>query len=125
MLSWYAAAGYGALGGLIVEALVAWGRLRAWQTARHEALVAHKTGPDLGQYIDLGPDLLVAVTRAVLGFAAGLLLHGELTGIYAAVAAGMAAPGLLTQLPRSANQESRVDDAIRDTTAAASSEPAE
>ncbi|HXL92975.1 MAG TPA: hypothetical protein VN969_28945 [Streptosporangiaceae bacterium] len=44
------------------------------------------------------PDLAVAFTRALLGCAAGWLLHDEITGMYAALAVGASAPGLLAGL---------------------------
>lgn len=97
MLSWYAAVGYGAVGGLIVEAVMFWGRLRAWQEARHLALASNGARPTLREFIDPWPDLAVATTRALLGCVVGFVLHGELTGAYAAVAVGASAPALLTQ----------------------------
>jgi hypothetical protein len=100
MLSIYSAIGYGAVGGLIVEALSTWTRLLAWQDARHSALAAHKSVPPFGQYVDPIPDLLVAATRAALGCGAGWLLRDEMTGVYTAVAVGASAPALLAQLGR-------------------------
>jgi hypothetical protein len=112
MLSWYVAVGYGALGGLIVEAVVLLSCLRAWQDARHLALPSKGTRPALGEFIDPCPDLAVAGARALLGCVVGLLLHGELTGVYAAVAVGASAPGLLAQFGRAAtsgNEDDKID----------------
>jgi hypothetical protein len=103
MLSWYAAVGYGAIGGLIVEAVVFWGRLHAWQEARHQTLATDKPKPTLREFVDPGPDLAVAATRALLGCVMGALLHSQLTGIFAAVAVGAAAPSLLTQISSRTN----------------------
>lgn len=97
-LSWYAAVGYGAIGGLIVEAVAFWGRLSVWQQARHQALAANEPKPSLREFVDPGADIAVALTRALLGCAMGALLQDQVTGAYAAVAVGAAAPGLLTQL---------------------------
>lgn len=99
MLSWYAAAIFGAAGGLVLEAVFTWRRLYAWQHARH-ATADMKERPRLSQFIDPAPDLSVALTRAALGAIAGLLLRSEVTGIYAALTVGASAPALLASLGR-------------------------
>ncbi|MCX5103681.1 hypothetical protein [Streptomyces sp. NBC_00439] len=98
MLSWAEGALFGAGGGLVVEAVVTFGRLHAWQQARHAARVAAEALPRLGAYIDLPADSLAALFRVVLGGAAGWLLHGELAGVFAAVAVGASAPAVLAQM---------------------------
>ncbi|MGI5473026.1 hypothetical protein [Streptomyces sp. CA-132043] len=98
MLSWAEGALYGAGGGLIVEAVVTFGRLHAWQQARHAARVATEALPQLSTYIDPPADALAALFRIVLGGAAGWLLHGELAGVYAAIAVGASAPAVLAQM---------------------------
>ncbi|MFD9869081.1 hypothetical protein ACFXI8_26530 [Streptomyces niveus] len=98
MLSGAEGALYGAGGGLVVEAVVTFGRLHAWQQARHAARVAAESLPKLGTYIDLPADSLAALFRLVLGCAAGWLLHGELGGMLAAVAVGASAPAVLAQM---------------------------
>ncbi|MGW3622562.1 hypothetical protein [Streptomyces sp. NPDC000880] len=98
MLSGAEGALYGAGGGLVVEAVVTFGRLHAWQQARHTARVAAEALPQLGAYIDLPADSLAALFRVVLGCAAGWLLHGELGGMLAAVAVGASAPAVLAQM---------------------------
>lgn len=98
MLSGAEGALYGAGGGLVVEAVVTFGRLHAWQQARHTARVAAEALPKLGAYIDLPADSLAALFRVVLGCAAGWLLHGELGGMLAAVAVGASAPAVLAQM---------------------------
>lgn len=78
-----------------------WGRLRAWQQARHAARSHNsrkRSLPAFRQFIDPAPDLAVAFTRALLGCAAGWLLHDEITGMYAALAVGASAPALLAGL---------------------------
>jgi hypothetical protein len=102
MLVWSAAMGYGAAGGLITEAVVMWGRLCDWQRARHASMAGGKPLPAITRFIDPGPDLAVAFTRAVLGCAAGWLLHGQVTGMYAAITVGASAPALLASLGRAA-----------------------
>ncbi|WP_406636437.1 hypothetical protein [Amycolatopsis sp. WGS_07] len=103
MLSWYAAMGCGAIGGLVVEAVVFWGRLQAWRETRLQTLATDKPKPTLREFLDPAPDLAVAVTRALLGAVMGALLHSQLTGVYAAVAVGAAAPSLLTQISSRTN----------------------
>ncbi|AZS69645.1 hypothetical protein DDE74_00385 [Streptomyces lydicus] len=58
MLSWAEGALYGAGGGLVV---VTFGRLHAWQQARHAARVATEALPQLGTYIDPPADSLAAL----------------------------------------------------------------
>ncbi|MFD0366928.1 hypothetical protein [Streptomyces sp. NPDC127114] len=98
MLSGAEGALYGAGGGLVVEAVVTFGRLHAWQQARHAARVAAEALPKLGAYVDVPADSLAALFRVVLGCAAGWLLHGELGGMLAAVAVGASAPAVLAQM---------------------------
>jgi hypothetical protein len=98
MLSWSVAIGYGAVGGLVVEAAFTWRRLYAWQQACHVAAADRKPRPTIGRFVDPAPDVAVALSRAALGAAAGWLLHAEVTGVYAAVTVGASAPGLLASL---------------------------
>jgi hypothetical protein len=101
MLMWIEAAAYGAGGGLITEAVVTFGRLHAWQQARHTARAAAAPLPRLGMFVDPFADSLAALLRVALGGAAGWLLHAEITGVYAAVTVGASAPALLAQVGRS------------------------
>jgi hypothetical protein len=98
MLSLSAAAGFGALGGLVMELLSVWQRLQAWQQARRLAAPKRKPLPAFASFIDPFPDALVVVTRAALGCVAGLVLRSEITGLYAALIAGASAPALLASL---------------------------
>jgi hypothetical protein len=98
MSFWLTAICYGAVGGLITEAVDMWGRLRAWQQARHTARTGKMTPPPVTRFIDPVPDVAVALTRTLLGGAAGWLLHQEITGMYAALAVGASAPALLAGL---------------------------
>ncbi|MEU6142463.1 hypothetical protein ABZ848_19080 [Streptomyces sp. NPDC047081] len=92
---------YGALGGLVVEFLVFYGRIAAWQTARHRALEGRKPPdelPRLDKFVDPLSDLLAALTRLSLGAGAGCIFHPQLSGALATVAVGASAPTLLKQL---------------------------
>jgi hypothetical protein len=100
MLTWAEAMACGAGGGLIVEAVVTFGRLHAWQQARHAARAAAGTLPRIDAFVDPPADALAALFRVVLGGAAGWLLHAEITGVYAAVTVGASAPALLAQVGR-------------------------
>ena len=100
MLSLATAIGYGAIGGSATEAVDMWRRLHAWQQARHSAITEGAKAPALAKFIDLGPDLAVALTRVVLGCLAGWLLRSQIEGTYAALVVGASAPALLASLSR-------------------------
>ncbi|MFE9569890.1 hypothetical protein ACFYMW_15520 [Streptomyces sp. NPDC006692] len=100
MLTWVEAAACGAGGGLIVEAVVTFGRLNAWQQARHMARAAAGELPRIDAYVDPLADSLAALFRVALGGTAAWLLHAEVTGVYAAVTVGASAPALLAQVGR-------------------------
>ncbi|MFJ9447784.1 hypothetical protein ACIRRH_39005 [Kitasatospora sp. NPDC101235] len=108
MLTWSEAMMCGAGGGLIAEAIVTFGRLRAWQQARHAARIVAGELPPIGAFVDPLADSLAALFRVVLGGMAGWLLHSEVTGVYAAVTVGASAPALLAQLGRSTTADSAV-----------------
>lgn len=97
-MDWPTAAGLGAVGGGLAEAVVFFGYLTRWQGARHKALLAGRIPPPLSKYIDRLADGLVALTRLAMGAGAGLLFHAGVTGTYAAIAVGVSAPALLAQL---------------------------
>src|SRR5689334_21503404 len=104
MLPWPEAVGFGAIGGLVVEIVFTYRRLNAWQQARHAAAAAgRRSRPTYTRFIDPGPDLSVAFSRAVLGALAGLLLRSEVTGVYAALTVGASAPALLAGLGKAAS----------------------
>ncbi|MEU6075477.1 hypothetical protein [Micromonospora sp. NPDC047074] len=105
MLTWFEAAACGAVGGLVTEAIVTFGRLRAWQQARHAARVAGSPLPGITTYVDPPADALAAAFRTALGVAAGWLLHDQITGLYAAVLVGASAPALLAQVGRANTAE--------------------
>ena len=108
MLSWPAALGYGAVGGLAVEAVFTWTRLQAWQHARHAASEAGDQLPAISRFIDTGPDSLVAFSRTALGAVAGWLLHSDVTGVYAAITVGASAPSLLANLGKASTSRFKV-----------------
>lgn len=93
-----AAAGLGAVGGGVAEAVSLWGNLTAWQQARHLARRRQRTPPAITRYIDPLADTLVALTRVAMGAGAGWLFHSQVTGVTAAIAVGAAAPALLAQV---------------------------
>lgn len=76
-----------------------WRLLAVWQAERHEYRIRDKRPlPRLDKYIDLPADSLALLTRLALGAVAAGLLHGQITGLVAAVATGAAAPAVLLQL---------------------------
>ncbi|MFC1415454.1 hypothetical protein [Streptacidiphilus cavernicola] len=97
---WIDASACGAAGGLIAEAVVTFGRLNAWQQARHTARATAAPLPRLDGFVDPLADSLAALLRVALGGVAGWLLHAEITGVYAAVTVGASAPALLAQVGR-------------------------
>lgn len=100
-MEWAMSITYGALGGLVVEIVVLYGRIAAWQTARHRALAGNKRRkqlPRLDKYVDPPSDMLAAVTRLSLGAVAGWIFSPQVTGALATVAVGATAPALLRQL---------------------------
>ncbi|GAA2840022.1 hypothetical protein GCM10010441_75430 [Kitasatospora paracochleata] len=83
----------------MVELVIANGRLLAWQAARHLARQDRRRRmPPLRRYIDPSADLAAGLSRIALGAVTGWLLHSQVTGLYAAVAAGASAPALLRQI---------------------------
>jgi hypothetical protein len=108
VLGMAASVALGACGGATVSAIAFSNDLFAWREARRAAARHHprpsKMAP-LTHYVDLKADFLVLLTRLVLGAFAGWLFRSELTGVYAAIAVGAAAPGLLTQLDRGRSKE--------------------
>ena len=92
------AIGFGAVGGLITEAIVMLRWLEAWRQARRAVITSRKRRPRITMFIDPVADLAVALTRAGLGAVAGLLLHDQITGAYAALTVGASAPAVLATL---------------------------
>lgn len=100
---WAIAALYGACGGVIVSALALAGDIRAWDEARRRRLRrGYKDLPGLGEFTDLHADLLVLLTRVLLGAAAGALFYNE---VVAAIGFGAAATPLLSQLVNNSSYE--------------------
>jgi hypothetical protein len=98
-MDWLTAAWLGGAGGALVEAIALHGYLTNWQEARRRGRHDKDAElPTLDQFIDIPADTLVAITRLVLGAAAGLVFHTQINGVAAAVAVGAAAPALLQQL---------------------------
>ncbi|MCX4907632.1 hypothetical protein [Streptomyces sp. NBC_00878] len=100
-MEWSISITYGALGGLVVEIVVFYGRIATWQAARHRARTRNKRReqlPRLDKYVDPASDTLAALTRVSLGAGAGWLFAPQLTGALATVAVGASAPALLRQL---------------------------
>lgn len=97
---WSDAACYGTAGGLITEVADLFVRVRTWQEVRRSLREQGEPPPGISKYVDLVPDLLVIAMRALLGCAAGWLLHDQISGIYAAGAVGASAPAIFAVLGR-------------------------
>lgn len=97
-MAWYIAASFGALGGLVVSLVALFNDLWAWREARRPYLFWKRSDlPRISQFVDLKPDLLVLLTRIICGSLAGGLVHSEVTGFIPVIAAGAAAPAILSQ----------------------------
>ena len=73
--------------------------VKAWQKARHEALIKREASlPKLKLYVDLPADSLVFLTHLALGALAAYIFRGQVVGATAAIAVGASAPALLKQL---------------------------
>jgi hypothetical protein len=100
-VSWWQYAILGAVGGALVEALSLLNSVTAWQNGRRAATGELKTTlPGWKIYVDMPVQAWLLLIRAPLGAAAALLfgLTGQISGAYAAVALGFAAPAVLAQL---------------------------
>lgn len=97
-MDWLTITGLGACGGAVVQAVTLSNDVHAWQSARRDALARGKSLlPKLAESIDPRSEALVALTRLVMGALAGFVFHSQVTGTYAAIAVGAAAPALLKQ----------------------------
>jgi hypothetical protein len=114
-MDWSMSITYGALGGLVVEVVVFYGRIATWQAARHQALTSNKRRkqlPRLDKYVDPASDALAALTRVSLGAGAGLLFAPQLTGALATVAVGASAPALLRQFGSARSLQAAIAGAV-------------
>lgn len=110
-MDWATAAACGSAGGAVVEAVVIFGRITLWQTERQKAAERGRKKPRLKKFVDVPAHGLALLTRVLMGAGAGWLFHTQVTGVYAAVAAGAAAPALLRQLgtARALGQDTSTD----------------
>jgi hypothetical protein len=93
----------GAAGGALVEVLAVLGYVLAWQRARRTpGGRVMKSPPRLRAYIDVPAHVWVLVIRVPLGAMTAWLFAatGQISGPYAALAFGFAAPAVLAQLGR-------------------------
>ncbi|GHE92669.1 hypothetical protein GCM10018785_68530 [Streptomyces longispororuber] len=88
----------GAGGGLLVELLDFYNRVAAWRQTRRAQTA--EAAPRFRAYFDAGPDVAVALTRAVLGAAAAAAFGAgnQAEGVAGLLAVGACAPVLLSQL---------------------------
>lgn len=98
-MDWVTATWLGAAGGALVQAIAVYVCVGSWHEARRECRDRRDPDlPPLSRFIDFPADTAVAVTRLVLGAAAGAIFHGQIVGMAAAVAVGASAPAVLQQL---------------------------
>ncbi len=96
-VSWLAAACFGAIGGFVVSLVAFFNDVWAWHEERRRCLRRGTPMPRLTVFIDFKADPLVLVTRMIAGALTGYLVHNEVTGAMAVIAAGASAPAILSQ----------------------------
>lgn len=98
-MDWLTAAWLGAAGGALVQAVALYVYVGNWHEARRQCRDRQDPVlPPLSRFVDLPADAAVALTRLVLGAAAGAIFHGQIIGMAAAIAVGASAPAVLQQL---------------------------
>lgn len=100
-MPWWQFALLGALGGAVVEILAFFHDIAAWRDKRRNGDgKVSPAPPQLSEYVDILPFVLLLPLRAGLGAGAAVLFGttGQVTGAYGAFAFGCAAPILLAQL---------------------------
>jgi len=100
-MSWWQFAILGAGGGTLVEVLSLYKWINVWQNDRRRTTGELKVvPPPWRSYVDMPAHAWMLPLRMVLGAAAALLFGttGQISGAYAAVAFGLAAPAVLTKL---------------------------
>ncbi|QOV35570.1 hypothetical protein IM697_36840 [Streptomyces ferrugineus] len=97
----------GAAGGSLRGLVDVYNQTMAWQAARREHQRAEtvedaQPPPSLREFLDPVADITAAIFHMVLGAAGAALfgMSGQISGAYAAIAVGISAPALLTQLGR-------------------------
>ncbi|MFF1323879.1 hypothetical protein ACFVZZ_31295 [Streptomyces chartreusis] len=115
----------GAAGGSLRGFFDAYSQVMTWRTARLDhrksSTLDNPEPPLLRDYFDPFPDLMMAFGNAALGaITAGLfVMQGQISGAYAAVAVGLSAPALLSQI----GQIPAVNNAVTATSQAAPADP--
>jgi|ERR671915_721061 hypothetical protein len=100
-MSWWQYAILGALGGALVESLALFRWINVWKNARRTAIGTLKSSPPTWRrYVDVQAHVWLLLIRTPLGAGAAVLfgITGQISGSYAAVAFGFAAPAVLAQL---------------------------
>lgn len=100
-MSWWQYTILGAGGGALAEALALFNWITVWQASRRAASGRlKKAPPHWRQYIDVPAHAWMLLYRALLGAGAAALftVTGQISGAYAAVTLGFAAPAILTRL---------------------------
>ncbi|MFZ3559823.1 hypothetical protein [Streptomyces sp. BH055] len=87
---------WGAAGGVLSGLIFVWDGIASWRLSRENG----EDRAPLSKHFDLLADSLAALIRAIFGAgAAGLLAAtGQISGVFAAIGVGVAAPALLDQV---------------------------
>jgi pantothenate kinase type III len=94
-MDWRLAMAWGAVGGVIVEAITLSRDILDWQAMRRDAVAAGKPASSVGFTPDLLGHLAAGFVRALLGSIAGGLGHWQISGPEVAAGIGAGAPELL------------------------------
>ena len=90
---------HGAIGGAIVSLITFFGDLTDWSRARHEWRHSPwSAAPRFRAYVDPTADLLVLLTRIIIGAVACGILHDDVKGTVATITVGASGPAVLAQL---------------------------
>lgn len=101
LVAWWQYVALGATGGALVEALSIFRSVTMWQGSRRNPNnTLKKSPPKWNVYVDIALHLWLLALRVPLGAGVAALfgLTGQISGAYAAVAFGFAAPAVLEQL---------------------------
>lgn len=97
-LSWPLSLAFGAIGGLLLELTMLLALINDWQAKRRIAVDARKRRPQFARAVDPLPHLASGAVRMVVGAGAAAAFHGQVTGVSAAIAVGLAGPALVQRL---------------------------
>lgn len=98
-MGWWHAALFGGAGGALAETLSLFRDVSLWAASRRTSTGRlRKNRPEQSDFVDVPAHAWMLLLRAILGAATAAVFAGEITGVYVAVALGLAGPTVLTRL---------------------------